>query len=478
MERKYSGRNILEVRREILDYFQDRGIDTSQFTESDVSMVMIDTIAGLVDMLNFYMDQQALETYLMSASQPENIKGILETINYKLPLVVPAKAKLQLVFKNRLDDGEDLEGKNFIIPRGTLVGSDYISDVVYTIVDDVEFTEDIVEREALAVEGTFSTLSFTKDSIDSFRLYLGVGRVPSEYFELLVDGSIWEQVEDAYLEMDGGSKYSLHEDKKGQTYILFTYDYNARMPMGNIEVSYLQTRGREGIVGKNVLNKLTSDVMFYYNGDSDIDISSMIEVIMPSDSYGASDYIDLNLAKANARNYVKTLDRAVTLQDYDAFIKKEPYVIKAVTLDWMADSELVPMAYHVISWIVTRDLMSYDQSQFDESAKKIQAQGVISNRVIIQSAEFVEFDIGIEVKMNRAYIKGSFASDIEALIRDAYSLEKANFGEVVNESRIESLIYNRYPNIRELKVSMNEAFLNKVQFPIISSVSVKVDAYE
>ena len=58
----------------------------TDFNESDTGMVLVELMAGLADMLGFYLDKSTLECYITSVKQRKNGAGILALIGYKMKM--------------------------------------------------------------------------------------------------------------------------------------------------------------------------------------------------------------------------------------------------------------------------------------------------------------------------------------------------------------------------------------------------------
>ena len=94
----YTGRDVSEIRRELIDMIPTLTSEWTDFNESDLGITMIELIAGAQDMQNFYFDTQAFETYLDTAVQSKNIRSIARAMNYRIPLKSTASGQLLITF--------------------------------------------------------------------------------------------------------------------------------------------------------------------------------------------------------------------------------------------------------------------------------------------------------------------------------------------------------------------------------------------
>ena len=57
----YTGRDIVSIRKELINTIPTLTDKWTDFNESDLGMVLIELMAGVQDMQNFYLDTQALK---------------------------------------------------------------------------------------------------------------------------------------------------------------------------------------------------------------------------------------------------------------------------------------------------------------------------------------------------------------------------------------------------------------------------------
>ncbi|MDR2523398.1 MAG: hypothetical protein LBC93_06845 [Synergistaceae bacterium] len=68
--------------------------------EDDLGMMLIETIAYTLDILNYYLDRQANETYLPTATERQNIINICKLVGYLAKNAVPVSANLMFSQEN------------------------------------------------------------------------------------------------------------------------------------------------------------------------------------------------------------------------------------------------------------------------------------------------------------------------------------------------------------------------------------------
>ena len=157
----YTGRDASEIRRELIDMIPGLTDKWTDFNESDLGIILIELIAGAQDMQNFYFDTQTFETYLDTAVQDKNIRSLLRTMNYRIPLINNAKGTLFITFIND-------EYKEINIPKYTYVRSSIPGvRATYLVNDTISLSGNISEIEIPIVEGELKTLTMTRNDFET-----------------------------------------------------------------------------------------------------------------------------------------------------------------------------------------------------------------------------------------------------------------------------------------------------------------------
>lgn len=474
-DRSFTNRDIVSIRKEILELIRSKTSNWTDFNESDLGMIFVEVLAGVSDFLSFYLDNQALEQFLSTAKQEKNIRGILETINYKLESVRSAIGKVRVGVVNSTDDDNHFVGYNFVLPKYTRIATYDNPDLEYVTTEAVSFKKDDKEKEVAIAQGIRHRLLPTVGELKrTYKYQVADHKVPLDL--VLIEDSNWEKVEDAFLEIEGGQKYSVHIDNKDCVYILFTFDfadYLSANERDTLEITYIESLGTGGIVQPMALTNLLSNIL----DETGQDITSSLTVVNDEMTYGAFDKVDLNLAKANGKNYVRTMDRIILLSDFDALIRKEPYILKCNAFDWRRDITIVSAPHVLKAWVVTVDGVSTNQIQLDELVKRLEKKTVAMTKLYIVSAEYVDISIEVEIAVrgNNDY-REDIRQQVEESLKEKYSVLQLEFGDVIDEDRVSADVARVSESIKHIHVEgFEEPYrLSQTQFPNITNIDVKL----
>jgi hypothetical protein len=142
-----------------------------------------------------------------------------------------------------------------------------------------------------------------------------------------VNDVLWQEVPFFFGRGPTDHVYVTRRDDEGRTTIRFGDGVTgARLPTGqnNVRAEYRKGTGLSGLVGRGQLSQLLTRPL------------GVREVINPQDAKGAEDPESRDEARTNAPTTVLTLDRAVSLRDYEDFARTFAGVAKAQAV-WVWD---------------------------------------------------------------------------------------------------------------------------------------------
>jgi hypothetical protein len=152
-QRSYLARDYDSFRAELLQYAQAYFPDKIQdFSEASVGGMLLDLVAYVGDVTSFYLDHQFNELRLDTAVERSNVERLIRLAGVKIKGASPAFCDVTFTFK--VDAELTAAGyypKNAQMPvvkAGTKVTSN--TGIVFTLVDDVDFSETNSKDEYIA----------------------------------------------------------------------------------------------------------------------------------------------------------------------------------------------------------------------------------------------------------------------------------------------------------------------------------------
>lgn len=447
-ELSYSGRSVLDIRRELIELIPRLTDKWTDFNESDLGITLIELIASVQDMQNFYFDTQAFETYLDTAVQDKNLRSLMRAMNYRVPLVNSAKGEVTIYFDSNTN-------RNIFIPRYTRVYSTKPSvRQQYCVADTIEESGTFSEITIPIIEGEVKSLFMTRNDFlrnkntngkVSRRVYLGYKTVSDRSVAILQNGVIWEEVDDALLKYEGGYYYSVHKDSDGNVYVLMPVNFLDLLPLDaneSITFRFLISLGVDGTVEAGDLDAI------------DMNIAGMVSLTNESATVGGANEPDLQTHKILARKNAVTMDRYITLEDYRTGVFKNSAVYDCVVKDWKY-KKYVNFPYLVKIWAVDFSGRNLDSETKKEIKMDLMKKGNVEVDIEFPTVPIVEFWITAKIVLNvtKRDELVRVRQAVESNVITQFSRDNLGFGRGMSLNYVYSLIKSTSPMIIDVEVT-------------------------
>ena len=468
----YTNRDIVSIRKELINTIPKLTDKWTDFNESDLGITLIELMAGVQDMQNFYLDTQAFETYLDTAVQDKNVRSLLRSMNYRIPLAKSSECKVRIVFVNN-------DNREITVPKYTSFTSSINSSVVNFVAKETITKSGSFDYIDIPVmEGIARTVSWSKDDLKSNknvdgdvsrRIYLGYKNVSDGSVEIVQHGNIWKECDDALLKYEGGRWYSVHVDSDGQVYVLMSVNFLQLVEEGeSLDINFVTTNGINGIIDMDTIDTINmnlQDVQRIYNTTKSYDASDS-----PSSA-------DLQNMKVLARRNAVTMGRYITLEDFETAVYEQSYVFQAVVKDWKY-SDYVNEPYVVKVWAVNTLGESLGELTREKLKKELMSKAIADVTVQVLEVESVDFNINVDVvlSVDNETAKERLRTEIISFLNTTYRAENMSFGENISYSLMTSRIKAYSPYIKDVVVRTpsKDIEVGNIQFPRLNKISVRV----
>ena len=251
-------------------------------------------------------------------------------------------------------------------------------------------------------------------------------RGSSSTLELRVDGVRWGEKTSLYGLEAGSESYALRNEDGGRTTVHFGDGRNgARVPSGveNVRVAYRVGIGPEGEVPAGRLTLLQTRP------------PGIRGVRNPMAASGAGAPEVLDRARANAPRSVLTLDRVVSLRDYEAFARGFAGIGKArATAHWNGERRVVQIT------------AALENGQpIDADKKRALLESLRRHRdpdQQVQVAGFTprKFRLHARVGVDPRFLPDPVFAGVRARLREAFGFERRDFGQPVSAGEVLSVM--------------------------------------
>ena len=442
----YTNRDVNAVRMACIEYVKNHTKEWTDFSDSDIGMTLIDIISGCVDLAMYYLDQQANECYLDRATEPKNIRSLIRTMNYRIPLESSALGEAIFTLKYPLEE-------NVIIPKNTQLVSGK-TGYNYVTKERAVITKGTLSISAPIIQGKYlyetQTVSYMKSD---YRYYIDSDHVAEHSVEIKDYKGHWKEVEDAYLKYKGGRYFSVHKDSRDRTYVLFPWDYENQFPdesNSSVRVSYLETLGEKGKAEVGEIRSIISTI----KTESGKVVGDNISVYNHTKVTGGQDTPDIYKMIVDAKANMRHMNRIVTLTDYKEAVLAHPGVFKALTQDWSSENTTVKKPYQVLSYVVSKDGTDFSSNFLTSLSKDIQENSICINEFKAIQADFYDYNIVADIELDlvdEEEINNIRLSVIEYL-RKFFSYENSDFGQPIYTDEIWYQIKQCSSSIKSIKL--------------------------
>ncbi len=241
----------------------------------------------------------------------------------------------------------------------------------------------------------------------------------------------WNQADALYSLDKTTESYIIRLEDDGTTQVIFgDGERGARLPSGqeNIVAQYRSGIGIEGNISAESLTILKTRPL------------GIEEVTNPLLATGGAEREELAAAQTNAPLTIRTLDRIVSLRDFEDFARTFAGIAKAQAVPlWIADRQLV----HITVAAAQGATVPVDSILYQNLVNAIDNARDPVQQVQVDSYDRVIFNLEVKVVINSRYQTEQVLQDIRLALEQTFSFEKSEFGQVISSSEIIATIQKR-----------------------------------
>ncbi|WP_088888990.1 putative baseplate assembly protein [Leptolyngbya ohadii] len=245
---------------------------------------------------------------------------------------------------------------------------------------------------------------------------------------LRVNGILWQEVRSLYGLSGQAECYTIRIEDDGATHVNFGDGSNgARLPTGqeNVTGVYRSGIGRDGNMGANRLSLLKTQPL------------GIRGVNNPLPASGAADRERLETARIKAPRTVRTLDRIVSLRDFEDFTRTFAGIGKAQAVAlWTGNAQIV----HLTIAAVGGDAVLPESSLYQNLLDAIDAARDPVQRVQVDSYQPLRFNLEARLLIDPRYDAKTVIAQVEAALQQAFAFEQRGFGQSVTSAEAIAIV--------------------------------------
>ena len=427
----YISRSHLQIKNSVLQRLSEVVPEVTDHSESNILVIIISIFSGIAEMLNYYIDNMAREAFITTARRYSSVVKHTRLIDYRIKATVPASVDIQIDFKDN-DNVLMCTPVQFLIPKGTKFFTE--NNTEFLSVNDI--TVPIGTKTILipCQQKTFvdSALIGTTDGSDDQVFSLGTDYVNGSLI-LDVGNEPWDLVTTLGRSEPEDKHYIVDISIDKIAYIRFGDNINGKKPDAGKDLigSYYKSQGALGNVDINTITQTD------FNFDNIVGLNvPNINIFNPLKATGGTNYEDIERIRRSAPLHLRTLERAVTRQDYIDIAMLAPGVDKATVhfeCGKYVDIYISPNGGGIAQVPLLQTTKEY-----------IEERKMITTFINVQPAgeSYVALDINATAKFRMDGIQTK--NDIINALTTAYGYEKSDVNRKIRKSDIIALIDNLY----------------------------------
>ena len=438
----YTNKDFQSLRRAMLELARYRLPEWTDQSPSDLGVLLVDLFAYMGDVILYYQDRIANESFLQTAVERRSVLNSLRLIGYELAPPLPAAAELTLVFRPPPGGAPTVmtipSGSQFkSIPTG---GGEAQTFEYLGASLDIHLTSDQVQART---DGklVYSGLPVLQSSQQPTAVLGSSTGEPNQMFAIpgtpvILDTLVvevdegagwvtWDRRGSLLYDFGSGGRVLLSSADARDFYVQFDENdvcwvifgdgtYGRRPPVGtnNIRATYRIGGGRAGNVPANTITV-----------PPDTPIPLLDSVTNPLPAAGGTDHEDIDHAARFGPLAFRSGQRAVTLNDYVALAQQAGGVAKARCRapNWNIIELYIAPAGDTLRPVpeeLRRRLISY----FEDKR-------MAGTFIDILNATGIPIDISIELIYDKRYRPDAVRQAAEEAVRDLLAFKNVDFAQ-------------------------------------------------
>lgn len=307
----YLDRSYEQIKRSCLTNLGITAPEISDHSESNPLIIILSMFSGIGEMLNLYIDANARETFIGTARRYSSVVKLAKLIDYNIKARNPSSANLLFTLTNDVDVPTPLSSGTLLIPLGTIIKS-INGDVPFILNQDIRIPTGISNVYGFATQ--FSPVQGdilgTTNAVPNQTVEL-----PDNYVDgslrLIINSEVWKEFRSFGIMFPNTKGFVVDIDENQQAFVEFGDGVNGAIPLNGqtIFADYKTSQGLSGNIPPGQITQLITTVPGIPSG-------LKLTVINPDYSSGGTNFETLEDIKNRAPRSIRTLERAVTYQDF------------------------------------------------------------------------------------------------------------------------------------------------------------------
>ena len=424
---RYTSRTASQIREDLVGLIPELAPSWTSHGEDEPGMALVEMLVGVADGLHYYLDKQALETYLPTVRLRKNASSLAHLVGYRPRRTLAAQGTLRIITRMPLLHDVYIPARTQFTTQG---------GVPLVNVDPVFLPADFSGvRTVAAVQGEYHAVSI--DSTGGTRVEIKIPHInPSEQvFEVTTYGQSWVEFRDSQPESPNNRWYHYFEDVDGSTFIQFRRELgNVPIAGTPVTVEYLLSQDIN-ITSATPVNDLVLDVPEGLTESESEEFTESVARLefQTGTLQGYRRRESAARLRYSAPLSTKTKNRAVTDSDY-RFLARQIAGVK--------DLKLTPSDFYtrqIVAYVLMEDGEEPSQTLLDEVATYLDDRNDLTLDVVTEPAELQYFRCKVDVQPAVGHTAARAVHEVREELLKFFRTTVANFNRTLRISEV----YNR-----------------------------------
>lgn len=424
----YLDRSYKNIKSSILDRMRILVPEMSDHSESNLFVIIVSLFAGLVEQLNYYVDNIARESYISTARRYSSLIKLTRLFDYRVMSKVAARVDLKITATGVGGDPLNLTN-NYTFQEGLIItgtlGTQFITDRKATIFKNTSSVT-VGARQCIKITNLNLGITTTQER-QSFRLPVNYEH---DTLQITISGSNWDLKKTLAFSGPFDQHFIVEVNENKEAFVIFGDGINGYIPPTTQPVlgTFYETKGKAGCLEANTINTWVAEPTLPA-GVNSFKVTNLLAAA------GGVDIEDIERIRRHAPLSIRTLDRAVTYQDYQDIAELVPGVGKAkVKLDVVNKS--------IIIYIAPDEGGIAAGSLLTKVTEEFLLKGMVGPSVITKAAgeTILRISLDVTAKLRRDVLET--ASDVKAAIIEGFGFNNSSINKKIRYSDIIALVDN------------------------------------
>ncbi len=402
----------------------------NDFEEDNTGRMLIEAFAFVTDLLLYYLDRQANETYLPTATERQNLINMCKLIAYTPKTSKPAQANITVSI-------DEPNAYDIVLPSGSPLETQ--SGLTFETISEAVIKAGELLTYVEAAEGeTFEEVIGVSDGEAYQSFYIPRSGVIG-ILSITINEHVWECVESLADQLPNAEVFTAEIDAWRRAEIFFGDGKNGKIPPEdeNITVRYRIGGGIQGNVAPNTITSIR-DV-------AEDTAGNRVSVRVTNENWasGGAEPESIESIKLWAPRHYEAQNRCVTQQDYEVFAVKFDGISKAKATVRERSGDANFIRIYVLSYgNIYGTVTTANQTLKDNLLEYINKYKMFTDWIEIEDGQWRTVDFSGNVIISDGFDSAKILSQIKEALSSLLSIETREMGEAIRISDVYSAIDN------------------------------------